>query len=58
MYASDNGFFAGAQHLEVRVFPQVDAVLVICCVLAVVLFGGGAALPSPGAVEPYTMGTH
>lgn len=38
--------FCGEQYLEVRVNPGVDAVLVLCCVLAVALFGGGAALPS------------
>lgn len=40
--------FEGEEHLQVTVFPQTDAVLVICCVLAVILFGGGQELPAPG----------
>lgn len=42
---TEGDFFHGAEHLEVCVNPGVDAVLVLCCVLAVVLFGGGQALP-------------
>eukprot|EP00448_Togula_jolla_P037454 CAMPEP_0170624480 /NCGR_PEP_ID=MMETSP0224-20130122/30252_1 /TAXON_ID=285029 /ORGANISM="Togula jolla, Strain CCCM 725" /LENGTH=484 /DNA_ID=CAMNT_0010950999 /DNA_START=70 /DNA_END=1524 /DNA_ORIENTATION=+ len=41
----EGGVFVNAEHLQVRVDPGVDAVLMLCCVLAVVLFGGGADLP-------------
>jgi len=47
----ESTFFSGVEHLEVRVNPGVDAVLVLVCVLAVVLFGGGASLPSGRSVD-------
>lgn len=37
----ESDFFSGIEHLEVRVNPGVDAVLVLCCVLGVVLVDGG-----------------
>jgi len=41
----ESDFFEGVEYLEVRVNPGVDAVLVLLCVLAVILFGGGQGLP-------------
>lgn len=34
----ESGFYSGSEHLEVRVNPGVDAVLILCCVLSLVLF--------------------
>lgn len=34
------------EFLQIKVDPDVDAILVICCVLAAAIFGGGDALPS------------
>lgn len=46
--ATNNSNFLGeGPHLQVTVYPQVDAVLVTCCVLAAAVFGGGTALPLP-----------
>jgi hypothetical protein len=39
---TESDFFSGMEHLEVRVNPGVDAVLVLVSVLAVILFGGSA----------------
>lgn len=36
---NESDFFAGVDHLEIRVSPRVDAVLVLCCVFGIVLFG-------------------
>lgn len=44
--ASESTYFQGMDHLEFRVNPGVDAVLLLCCFLAIALFGDG---PSDGA---------
>eukprot|EP00448_Togula_jolla_P000143 CAMPEP_0170608922 /NCGR_PEP_ID=MMETSP0224-20130122/21844_1 /TAXON_ID=285029 /ORGANISM="Togula jolla, Strain CCCM 725" /LENGTH=415 /DNA_ID=CAMNT_0010934183 /DNA_START=117 /DNA_END=1364 /DNA_ORIENTATION=+ len=41
---SDSDFFKNTDHLQVRVNPGVDPVLVLCCVLGVVLFGSAPPL--------------
>eukprot|EP00403_Amphidinium_massartii_P010438 CAMPEP_0178422992 /NCGR_PEP_ID=MMETSP0689_2-20121128/27461_1 /TAXON_ID=160604 /ORGANISM="Amphidinium massartii, Strain CS-259" /LENGTH=493 /DNA_ID=CAMNT_0020044577 /DNA_START=81 /DNA_END=1558 /DNA_ORIENTATION=- len=41
---SSPGVLDGTEHLEVRAIPGVDSILVLCCVLAVMLFGGGEGL--------------
>jgi len=37
---SDPSIADGQEHLEVRAVPGADSILVLCCVLAVALFGG------------------
>lgn len=42
-----SNFFANADHLEVRVSPDNDSVLVLCCVLGAIAFGRLALTPGP-----------
>lgn len=37
----ESDFFSGIEHLEVRVHPGVDAVLMLCCVLGSIILEGG-----------------
>lgn len=41
----ESDFFSGIEHLEVRVNPGVDAVLVLCCVLSII-FVDASGMPS------------
>lgn len=48
----DSDFFSGLDHLEVRVYPGGDAVLVLCCILGVILFRKVELAPGPSLGEP------
>lgn len=41
----DSEFFSSSEHLEVRVGPTIDSILVLCCILGVLLFGGQSGGP-------------
>lgn len=43
---SKSDYFTAGEHLEIRASPGVDAVLILCCVLSVLLFSGGVQLPA------------
>lgn len=44
----DSEFFSSSEHLEVRVGPSIDSILVLCCVLGVLLFGATISRPKLG----------